>query len=46
MTRFTRKDAEDFYSEHYGKGFFDPLVAQMCSELIVAIELCGKDVIS
>jgi len=27
MTRFTRRDAEEFYSEHYGKGFFDGLVA-------------------
>src|SRR5438874_1215058 len=36
MLRLTRQDAEQFYAEHQGKPFFDPLITFMTSAPIVA----------
>ena len=38
-TRLTKERAEEFYAEHKGKGFFDELVAFMCSGDVVALKL-------
>lgn len=45
MLKFNRKLAEEFYSEHKGKPFFDDLVAFMTSGPIVVMVLSGDDAI-
>jgi len=37
---------KDFYKEHAGKPFFEPLVQHMSSDLIIGLELIGKDSIA
>ena len=41
MTRLSRAQAEQFYSEHVGKPFYPPLVAFMTAAPIVAMALEG-----
>lgn len=46
MTRLSKGEAEDFYSVHAGKGFFDELVEFMTRGPIVAMVLEGEDAIA
>ncbi|KAF3361600.1 Nucleoside diphosphate kinase 1 [Chlamydiales bacterium STE3] len=43
MVKLTKKQAEEFYSVHQGKAFFDTLTDYMSSGPLVAIVLEGKD---
>lgn len=43
--RLTKELAEAFYAEHKGKGFFDELIAFMCSGDLVALKLEKADAI-
>jgi nucleoside-diphosphate kinase len=46
MFRFTRQKAEEFYSDHAGKSFFEPLVKFMTSGPIIAVVLSGKSAVA
>lgn len=46
MLRLSREQAEGFYAEHKGKGFFDDLVAYMTSGPVVVQVLEGEDAIT
>ncbi len=37
--------ASQFYAEHLGKSFYNPLVQFMCSDMIVALRLEKKDAV-
>lgn len=43
MTKFTLRDAQDFYAEHRGKPFFEELTNHMSSDFIVGLELVDAD---
>lgn len=43
MTKFSLRDAQDFYAEHRGKPFFEELTIHMSSDFIVGIELVDSD---
>ena len=43
LVKMTLTDAKEFYQEHYGKVFYDPLVHHMSSDFIVGMELVHKD---
>lgn len=45
MLHLSRDDAEGFYAEHRGKGFFEPLMAFMTSGPICVQVLEGEDAI-
>jgi nucleoside-diphosphate kinase len=45
MLRLSRQKAEQFYAEHQGKPFFEPLIDFMVSAPIVAAVWQGKDAI-
>ncbi|MBU4533623.1 MAG: nucleoside-diphosphate kinase [Eubacteriales bacterium] len=45
LMQISRELAETHYSEHKGKGFFEPLVSYIISGPVVAMVLEGKDVI-
>lgn len=45
MLRLTKERAENFYQEHHGKPFYDPLVAFMTSAPIVASAWQGEKAI-
>ncbi len=46
MTRLRYEDAAEFYKEHKGKQFYDNLVSFMTSDLIVGMEIVGKDAVT
>ncbi|HEX3031485.1 MAG TPA: nucleoside-diphosphate kinase [Bacillota bacterium] len=46
LLRLTREMAEEHYSEHVGKGFFEGLVQYITSGPVVAMVLEGKDVVA
>ncbi len=46
MLRLTREQAEQFYAEHKGKPFFEPLVNFMTSGPVVVQVLAGEDAIA
>ncbi|XP_028393484.1 thioredoxin domain-containing protein 3 homolog isoform X2 [Dendronephthya gigantea] len=41
----TQEEAEDFYAEHRGKDFFEPLVRNMCSGPVMALCLAREDAV-
>ena len=41
LTKFKKQDAENFYSEHYGKPFFNNLVNFMTSGFVIGLKLIG-----
>jgi nucleoside-diphosphate kinase len=41
-----RREAEGFYAEHAGRGFFEELVTFMCSGPVVVMALEGDDAIT
>lgn len=43
MTKFTLRDAEDFYAEHRGRSFFQDLTTTISSDFIVGLELVDMD---
>jgi len=45
MVHLSRSDAEGFYAEHKGRGFFDELVTFMTSGPVVVMVLEGEDAI-
>ena len=45
MTKFSVKDAEEFYAEHKGKPFFQELVSFITSDVVVGFELIGEKAI-
>lgn len=45
MLRWTTEQAQGFYAEHKGKGFFNDLVAFMTSDAIVALELVADSAV-
>uniref|UniRef100_A0AAY4CWS0 Nucleoside diphosphate kinase homolog 7 n=1 Tax=Denticeps clupeoides TaxID=299321 RepID=A0AAY4CWS0_9TELE len=46
MTKFSWKQAADFYSEHQSKSFFNNLVQFMTSGSVIAMELMGDEAVS
>lgn len=46
MFSFTREMAKEFYAEHEGKPFFNPLLNFMLSGPVVAVELEGENAIA
>ncbi|KRX10142.1 Nucleoside diphosphate kinase [Pseudocohnilembus persalinus] len=46
MTKMTKQNAANFYAEHQGKSFYEGLVEQMSSDLVVGIELVGENAIA
>lgn len=46
MTKFSKEDASQFYSEHKGKDFYNNLIDFMTSDYVVGMELVGKDSIN
>lgn len=46
MVKLTREDAETFYAEHVGKPFFEDLSGFMTSDVAVAMELVGDEVVA
>ena len=46
MVHLSRSDAEGFYAEHKGRGFFDELVTFMMSGPVVVMVLEGADAIA
>lgn len=46
MAKFSEQDAQQFYAEHKGKPFYNPLVQFMSSDLVVGLELVADDCIS
>lgn len=46
MTHLSREEAENFYIEHKGKGFFDELIDFMTSGLVTIQVLEGEDAIA
>ena len=45
MLKMRNEDASEFYSEHKGKVFYDNLIQFMTSDLVVGMELIGKDAV-
>lgn len=45
MVRMSLADCQEFYQEHFGKIFYEPLIKQMSSDFIVAMELIQKDAV-
>ena len=45
MFRMRKQDAEEFYAEHIGKGFFPTLMEFITSDLVVGMELIAMDAI-
>jgi len=45
MTKMTFQHAQEFYSEHKGKNFYEILINQMTSDLIVGLEIVSKDAV-
>jgi nucleoside-diphosphate kinase len=45
MTHLSRREAEGFYAEHRGRGFFEELVAFMTSGPVVVLVLEGENAI-
>ena len=46
MKRLTTEEAENFYAEHKGREFYEPLVAYMTSAPIIVQVLEGEDAIA
>ncbi|MBN2648084.1 MAG: nucleoside-diphosphate kinase [Thiotrichales bacterium] len=46
MLHLTRAQAEDFYAEHEGRDFYEPLIAYMISAPVVIQVLQGEDAIA
>ena len=46
MKRLTKEEAENFYAEHKGREFYEPLVAYMTSAPIIVQVLEGEDAIA
>jgi nucleoside-diphosphate kinase len=46
LVQLSRGDAEGFYAEHKGRGFFDELVTFMSSGPVVVMVLEGEDAIT
>ena len=46
MIHLSRAEAEGFYAEHKGRGFFDELVTFMMSGPVVVMALHGEDAIT
>jgi nucleoside-diphosphate kinase len=46
MGRMKNEDAAEFYKEHKGKPFYDGLISHMTSDLVVGMELVGKDAVT
>ncbi len=46
MTHLSREEAENFYIEHKGRGFFDELIDFMTSGLVTIQVLEGEDAIA
>ncbi len=46
MFSFTREMAKEFYAEHEGKHFFNPLLNFMLSGPVVAVELEGENAVA
>lgn len=46
MIRLTAQQAEDFYAEHKGRDFYEPLIGYMISAPIVVQVLEGEDAIA
>ncbi|PIE35314.1 nucleoside-diphosphate kinase [candidate division KSB3 bacterium] len=46
MTRLARHDAEEFYGEHRGKPYFEPLVEMLDDSPIVPVVFSGEDAIA
>jgi len=44
--KFKKDDAEIFYKDHIEKAFFNELIEFITSDKIVAIILCGKNIIN
>jgi nucleoside-diphosphate kinase len=45
LTQFGREEASEFYAEHEGREYFEPLVAFMVSGPLVALSLIGDDAV-
>lgn len=45
MSKFSIREAQEFYAEHRGKIFFDELCNFICSDYVVGLELIGDDAI-
>jgi nucleoside-diphosphate kinase len=46
MTRLTRAEAEGFYAEHKGRGFFDELITFMTRGPVVLVALEREDAVA
>lgn len=45
MFKMRKQDAEEFYAEHKGKGFFPTLMEFITSDYVVGMELISMDAI-
>ena len=46
MHRFTQGEAQSFYAEHQGKGFFNDLVSFITSDVVVGMELVAENAVT
>ena len=46
MTRLSREAAAEFYAEHRGKGFFEPLIEFMTSGPVIVAALSREDAVA
>jgi len=46
MHRFTQAEAQSFYAEHRGKGFFNDLISFMTSDVVVGLELVAENAVT
>lgn len=46
MHRFTQNEAQRFYAEHQGKGFFNDLISFITSDVVVGLELVGENAVT